>query len=64
MHCEAVGRPYDSVLRTYFGAVSEFGESVQTREEHFRTWRLDKAEAQERRGGSGFEAEVPRSGVC
>jgi alkanesulfonate monooxygenase SsuD/methylene tetrahydromethanopterin reductase-like flavin-dependent oxidoreductase (luciferase family) len=36
-HCEAVGRPYDSVLRTYFGGVLEFGEGVQTREEHFRT---------------------------
>jgi alkanesulfonate monooxygenase SsuD/methylene tetrahydromethanopterin reductase-like flavin-dependent oxidoreductase (luciferase family) len=36
-HCEAVGRPYDSVLRTYFGGVLEFGESVQTREEHFST---------------------------
>jgi alkanesulfonate monooxygenase SsuD/methylene tetrahydromethanopterin reductase-like flavin-dependent oxidoreductase (luciferase family) len=24
-HCEAVGRPYDSVLRTYFGGVLEFG---------------------------------------
>lgn len=36
-HCEAVGRPYDSVLRTYFGGVLEFGERVQTREEHFST---------------------------
>jgi alkanesulfonate monooxygenase SsuD/methylene tetrahydromethanopterin reductase-like flavin-dependent oxidoreductase (luciferase family) len=36
-HCEDVGRPYDSVLRTYFGGVVEFGESVQTREEHFST---------------------------
>jgi len=36
-HCEAVGRPYDSVLRTYFGGVLEFGESVNTREERFST---------------------------
>jgi alkanesulfonate monooxygenase SsuD/methylene tetrahydromethanopterin reductase-like flavin-dependent oxidoreductase (luciferase family) len=36
-YCEAVGRPYDSVLRTYFGGVVEFGESVQTREEYVRT---------------------------
>ncbi len=36
-HCETLGRPYDSVLRTYFGGVLEFGESVRTREEHFST---------------------------
>jgi alkanesulfonate monooxygenase SsuD/methylene tetrahydromethanopterin reductase-like flavin-dependent oxidoreductase (luciferase family) len=36
-HCEAVGRAYDSVLRTYFGGLLEFGESVHTREEQFRT---------------------------
>ena len=36
-HCDAVGRPYDSVLRTYFGGVLEFGQHVRTREEHFDT---------------------------
>jgi alkanesulfonate monooxygenase SsuD/methylene tetrahydromethanopterin reductase-like flavin-dependent oxidoreductase (luciferase family) len=36
-HCEAVGRPYDSVLRTYFGGVFEFGEGVPTREDNFST---------------------------
>ena len=36
-HCEAVRRPYDSVLRTYFGGVLEFGRNVRTREEHFAT---------------------------
>jgi alkanesulfonate monooxygenase SsuD/methylene tetrahydromethanopterin reductase-like flavin-dependent oxidoreductase (luciferase family) len=36
-HCQAVGRPYDAVLRTYFGGVLEFGEGVRTREEPFST---------------------------
>jgi alkanesulfonate monooxygenase SsuD/methylene tetrahydromethanopterin reductase-like flavin-dependent oxidoreductase (luciferase family) len=33
-HCEAIGRPYESVLRTYFGALMAFGEGVETREEY------------------------------
>ena len=36
-HCEAMGRPYDSVLRTYFGGVLKFGQGVHTREEPFST---------------------------
>jgi alkanesulfonate monooxygenase SsuD/methylene tetrahydromethanopterin reductase-like flavin-dependent oxidoreductase (luciferase family) len=32
-HCEAVGRPYDSLLRTHYRPLVEFGEGVRTREE-------------------------------
>ena len=34
-HCQAVGRPNESVLRTYFGGLIGFGEGVETREEPF-----------------------------
>jgi alkanesulfonate monooxygenase SsuD/methylene tetrahydromethanopterin reductase-like flavin-dependent oxidoreductase (luciferase family) len=36
-HCEAVDRPYDSVLRTHFSGILKFGEGVQTREEPYST---------------------------
>jgi alkanesulfonate monooxygenase SsuD/methylene tetrahydromethanopterin reductase-like flavin-dependent oxidoreductase (luciferase family) len=36
-HCRATGRPYESVLRTYFGGLFELGDGVETREEPFTT---------------------------
>jgi alkanesulfonate monooxygenase SsuD/methylene tetrahydromethanopterin reductase-like flavin-dependent oxidoreductase (luciferase family) len=36
-YCDAVGRPFNSVLRTYFGGIAALGDGVAAEQRRFRT---------------------------